>query len=180
VLSTYLSLGVEHSRPAFDSSFTYTRYDGAVSQSVWFNPNHTVTLSLFRSGIEGQAPIQKEILIGGPLLLRGYPRTLALVNDQVAAVRMSYEATLSRGVWGGALQVRKIGMLLFADVGKGWDNHQSPDDVRQRQDVGIGLDVRVNAISFVEFPVRVDVAVPVNDPQYRRPQIILFEALAFF
>jgi hypothetical protein len=180
VFNTSLSLGAEHSQGGFDSSFTYTRWDGSASQTVWFNPNHTVTVSLLRSGIEGQAPIQREILIGGPGLLRGYPRTLDLVNDQVAAAQMSYEATLARGVWGGAIQVRKVGLILFADVAKGWDNHQSPDDVRQRQDVGIGLDVRVNAISFVEFPVRVDVAVPINDPQYRNVQIILFEALAFF
>jgi len=52
--------------------------------------------------------------------------------------------------------------------------------VPQRQDVGIGFEMRVNAISMVDFPVRVDFAVPINDSQYKTPQVILFEALAFF
>ena len=179
LLTTSASLAVAHSQSGYDSDFTYTRWDSSASQTVFFNPNHIVTVTLQRSAIDGQAPIQEEILMGGPTLLRGYPRTLDLVNDQVEAASVSYEATVARGVWGQSVQVRKVGVIFFTDVARGWDNHQSPTEVRQRQDVGIGLDVRVNLIGFVEFPARVDVAVPYNDPQYHSPQIILFEALAF-
>lgn len=170
---------IEHSESGLDSDFTYTRWDTSVSQSIRFSPNHSVGLTLIRSGIEGQAPIQKQILIGGPGLLRGYPRTLNLVNDQSAGVRAEYNAAIARGIWGSALQVRKVSTIFFADVAKGWDNNQTSDQVPQRQDVGIGLEIRVSAIGVIEFPVRVDVAVPINDSQYHTPQVILFEALAF-
>ena len=177
---TAVDAGVEHSEPAYTSDFIYTRWNASISQSLRFNPNHEISLSLIRDGTEGQAPIQKEILIGGPNLLRGYPRTLDLVFEQAAGVRLNYQAALARGIWGGAIQVRKVSMFLFGDVAKGWDNNQTPDQMPQRQDVGIGIELRVNVISFVEFPVRMDIAFPVNDSQYRAPQVILFEALAFF
>lgn len=179
-LTTTLAGNVEHSEPAYTSDFTYTRWDSSIAESLRFNPNHEISLSLVRDGTEGQAPIQKEILIGGPALLRGYPRTLNLVYEQAAGARLSYQAVLARGIWGGAIQLRKLSMFLFGDVAKGWDNNQTPDQMPQRQDVGIGFEMRVNVISFVEFPVRMDVAFPINDSQYRSPQIILFEALAFF
>ncbi len=178
-ISNLVGIGIEHSEPGLDSDFNYTRWDASASQSIRFNPNHSTGFQLTRSGINGQAPIQRQILIGGPGLLRGYPRTLNLVNDQSAGIRVDYTAAIARGIWGSTLQMRKVSAIFFADVAKGWDNNQTPDQVPQRQDVGIGLEIRLSAIGVIEFPVRVDVAVPINDSQYHTPQIILFEALAF-
>ena len=40
--------------------------------------------------------------------------------------------------------------------------------------------VDVNAMGQVTFPLRMEVAFPVNDPEYQRTQYVLFGALAFF
>jgi hemolysin activation/secretion protein len=70
--------------------------------------------------------------------------------------------------------------ILFADIGKGWNNGESPDDQRQRQDAGIGVEFELDLVGQVSFPIRIEIAQPYNDPEYHRTQYIFFQALAFF
>ncbi len=179
-LDTSLSASLEHSEPAYTSDFSYSLWHLTAGQIYNFNAIHSLGLTLVREGLDGAAPLQKGFLLGGPGVLRGYPRTLDLVSEQLAAARLDYRWVVSRAIYGSGIQTREISLSLFGDVGKGWENDQSPDAVPQRQDLGIGVEVRLNALSFAEFPFRISVAQPVEDRQYTRRQVILLDALVFF
>jgi hypothetical protein len=174
------TLELERSQPEWRSDFQYT-----LARLDWLNGfelayDHIVELTFVRGAIDGNAPVQKKPLLGDPLVLRGYPRSINLVFDQLAAVRLDYRYIFSRGVNGRELQTRKITGLLFTDLGKGWDNGESPDSQPQRQDAGFGIEIELELVGQVSFPIRIEVAQPYNDKEYKRIQFIFFQALAFF
>lgn len=175
-----VDLGWERSREDYGSDFDYDIVKGSVTNGVTLGFDHTLLAEVIRAATYGTAPVQKKPLLGDPLVLRGYPRTLALVRDNIAAVRLDYEYVLSRAIVGREIQTRRTTGILFVDFGKAWDNDESPDDTPQRQNVGVGLEVAVNVMSQVEVPLRVEVARPVNDSEYDRTQYVFFRALAFF
>jgi hypothetical protein len=176
----HLALELERSQPDFGSDFQYTLGRGSLLNGLELAHNHALELELIRGAIDGDAPVQKKFLLGDPLVLRGYPRTLALVNDQMLAARLDYRYVFLRGVYGQEVQLEKITGILFTEIGKGWDNGESPSDRRQRQDYGIGIEIELNVVRQVTFPIRVEIARPYNDPEYKNTQFILFQALAFF
>jgi hypothetical protein len=177
--TTNAAIGIEHSEPDYYSKFDYVRLDLRVSQSLAITSLQTVTLGMVRNVIAGRSPLQMQPLLGGPDTLRGYPRDFNLVHEQLAVARLDYRIVVSREVWGRTAQVREVAFVLFGDVGKTWDNSQTVADTPQRQDVGIGLELQVNVISLTQFPVNIEWAYPINDPQYTQPRLILLHALAF-
>jgi len=175
-----LSAALERSAPAMGSDFDYTSFSLRLNQTVADGGRHAVQLELIRAATDGDTPVQKQPLLGDPTVLRGYPRSVALVSEQLAAARLEYRYVLTRHIFGAALQSRRITGLIFGDVGKGWNNGQDPDDVPQRQDVGFGLSFNVDVLSQAAFPARLEVAFPINDPDYTQHRYILFGALTFF
>ena len=71
-------------------------------------------------------------------------------------------------------------MLFFGDVGKGWNNGENFDDAITRRDVGIGFNIDLSLLNVLDFPLRVEVAFPVGDPEFKDRQVILLQALSFF
>ena len=80
---------------------------------------------------------------------------------------------------GTTAQVRQLTAFVFGEGGRGWNNGEHFDDRPKRQDAGIGLELRINVLRLAEFPIRMDVAYPLHDPEYRKPQFILFGVLNF-
>lgn len=175
-----LAVALEHSQPAFDSEFRYTTLLASFAQNLDLHANHRFRFELIRGLTDGDAPIQKQHLLGDPLVMRGFPRTVGLVSDNIAVLRSEYQLVLTRGVVGSSLQTRKLTLILFADIGKGWDNDEDFDQALTRKDVGFGFEIDLIAMNLLQFPIRVEVAFPVDDPQFKNSQVIFFQALTFF
>jgi hypothetical protein len=175
-----LEIELERSQPGWHSDFEYTLARGEWLNGFELAYDHIVELALIRGEIDGDAPVQKKLLLGDPLVLRGYPRTVDLVFDHIAVARLDYRYVFSRAIRGRELQTRKVTGILFGDLGKGWNNGESARNQPQRQDLGAGIEIELELVNQVRFPIRVEVAQPYNDPQYRRTQFIFFQALAFF
>jgi len=177
---TSFGINLARSDRRLESDFDFTSLTVSLAQELALGGNHVFVAELVRGLTDGIAPQEKQFLLGDPGLLRGYPRVNELINEQVAVFRLDYQYVFSRAVWGNLMQTRRWSLILFGDVGKGWDNGVNPDHVPQRQDMGLGMIIDVNALGQVTFPVRMEVAFPVNDPEYTRQQYVLFGALAFF
>ncbi len=173
-------LSVEHGQSSYGSDFDYTLSQMRLGQVVNITPWHGLRLELIREGAGTGTPLQKQPLLGDPLVLRGYPRSFRLVSEQLAAARLEYHWTLTRAVYGREIQSRRIQLIFFGDVGKAWDNAQTPARTPQRQDVGIGIEIDINVAGLVSFPARIEIAQPYNDPEFKMPQVIFFQALSFF
>lgn len=177
--TTRIGLTAVNSQESYGSAYDFTTYRTAWANHLLVAADHALELDLVLGTSVGEPPFQKRFFLGGPELLRGYPRTGALSHDEMAAARVGYEWTFSRSVIGGTLQSRRFVGSLFVDEGRGWDRGQEYADATPRRSVGLGLRVDVNLLSVAQFPVRVEVAKPVGDDEYDQPQYILFGVLAF-
>ena len=178
--SSTIRLEIEHAQPAFSSDFRYTTAQLTWGQAFDFAANHALRLEALAGLTKGETPIQKKHLLGDPLVLRGFPRTVELVSDRLAALRLEYRLVLTRRIFGENLQTRRIVAIFFYDIGKGWANDETFDLAPTRKDIGFGLNLVVNGLSLVEFPLRVEIAFPLGDPVYKERQVIFFQALTFF
>lgn len=178
--SADLTFELEHSQPAIDSDFKYTSFKGVYGQQLDFHVNHALRFELIRGLIDGKGPIQKQHLLGDPLVLRGFPRTIGLVSDNIAALRLEYQFVATRKVFGETMQNRKLTLLFFGDIGKGWNNGETFDEALTRRDVGVGFTMDLSLLNTLNFPLRMELAYPVGDPEYKDRQVILLQALSFF
>lgn len=174
-----LALAVVDSRPNYRSEFEFTTYTGTLDQVFLLGSSHIWSLALLRAGTVGTPPLQLRHELGGPGRLPGYPRQPQLSNEEVAVAQASYGYVVTRRVLGSTAQVRRITAFLFGDVGRGWNNDEHHDTRPQRQDLGVGLEFRFDVLRLAEFPIRLDLAYPVRDEQYTKPQFILFGVLNF-
>lgn len=162
------------------SDFAYTTLEARFGQRFHLGARQMIRTEFVAGKIKGQAPLQKKHLLGDPTVMRGFPRGLDLVSDNIAAVRLEYHLVVTRAVIGSLPQSRRLALFLFTDAGKGWDNTELYRDAPLRRDAGFGFTMKMNFLEMVEFPFRMEIAYPLNDPDYTRPQIILLEALSFF
>ncbi len=174
-----IDLSFTDARERYESDFDFKLYSFRLAQRLHLGHRNLVILALQRSGSADQVPLQKRHPMGGPTLLRGYPRILELANEEVAGVRLDYGLVLTRDELGTALQIRRMTLFLFADGARGWNNDEHHDSRVQRQDAGIGMEWLVNILRLAEFPLRVDIAWPINDDEFTEPQLILFGLLNF-
>ena len=63
--------------------------------------------------------------------------------------------------------------------GKGWSESQIPAKARLRQDAGLGIGWMVDTVSLIQVPIKFEVAYPLNDPDYKKPQYILLGTLSW-
>ncbi len=174
-----LTLEAAHSRPNFGSEFQFTTHYSRFNPRLNLNPSHRVDVALIRGGSIGSPPIQMRHELGGPGFMRGYPRVLALTHEEIAGIKLDYNWTFSRNIHGTALQIRKMTAILFADWGRGWENGEPRTARPIRRDAGLGLEFEIDLLRLAQFPLRFEIAYPLNDPEYTEPQIILFGILAF-
>ncbi|MDH4225748.1 MAG: M1 family aminopeptidase, partial [Deltaproteobacteria bacterium] len=175
-----LDVSMEHSQEGLNSDLHYTITKGVFNQTYPLSSSHIVDFDIIRATTYGETPLVKKHLLGDPSVLRGYPRVLDLLYDDLAAMRLDYRWVFSRAIWGTEFQSRKWTLILSADAGKGWNHHESYELAPTRQNVAIGFELDVNVLSHLTFPIRVEFARPVNDPDYNKTQYIFFQALSFF
>ncbi|MEE8394892.1 MAG: hypothetical protein V3S29_02475 [bacterium] len=178
--STTFFAGLENSQSAFGSTCHYTRAYASFGHTFALAVNHSLRLGAVRGWTSGDAPLQKKHLLGDPLVLRGYPRSLELVFDHVAALRAEYRFVVSRSIFGEFFQSRKMELILSYDIGRGWDDGQGFEGTPTRRNAGIGFSLEVNALNLLAFPLRIEIAVPLGDSEFQDSQFIFFQALSFF
>jgi hypothetical protein len=177
--SNDLILTTVDSRPGFNSDYRFTTYRADIQQTLALGSSHRLDFQLTRGITEGTPPLQLRHELGGPELMRGYPRVVQLNAEEVAVARLDYGYVLTRQVIGSAAQIRQMTLFLFGDVGRGWNNSETYRDRPRREDAGIGLELEINALRLIEFPIRVDLAYPLHDQEFQGPQVILFGLFNF-
>ncbi len=128
----------------------------------------------------GTSPLQKKHQLGSPQVLRGYPQRTILRDDQLLAMRFDYEFPILTDPWWGNFSTLGMQGILFYDWGKVWGNDGSFEDAKQRQDAGIGIQWGVDTVALLQFPLKIEIAYPIEDSEFNRPQFVFAGALSFF
>lgn len=173
-------LRVEQPLKDLGADFLYTRINGSIDHLFHVGFKKSITWSWIYGSIYGHSPIQKKHQLGGPEVLRGFPNRLTLRNDNLLAMRTTYEFPLVSSPWWGNVSSLGLQGSLFYDQGKIWGNDSKFDHASLRQDIGIGLQWHVDALALLQPPITIEIAYPINDPHYNKPQIILLKQLGFF
>lgn len=129
---------------------------------------------------DGASPLQKKHQLGSPRVLRGYPQRTILRDDQLLASRLDYEFPLISRPWWGNISSLGVQGIVFFDIGKVWGNNESFEEAKQRQDAGIGVKWSVDTVALFQFPLKVEVAYPLGDSEFEKPQFVLAGAVSFF
>jgi hypothetical protein len=167
------------SRASYSSAFDFTAFRMDLQQVAAFGSTHLIAAQVTRAGTEGTPPLQMRHELGGPELLRGYPRSVSLSAEELVAARLDYGIVATRHILGTGVQVRQVTAFLFGDVGRGWNAGEQYATRPQRQDLGLGLELQLSLFRLMDFPLRLDLAYPVHDAEYRTPQFILLGLLNF-
>lgn len=126
---------------------------------------------------DGSIPLQKQFQLGSPSVLRGYPQNTGLRDDHLLAWRSDLRFPLNSLAWISTISAYDVRGSLFYDQGKIWSQGERPESRLQRQNVGVGLEWMVDTVSLFQVPLKLELAVPINDPDYRRPQLVLLGTL---
>ncbi len=174
-----VGLQVVDSRSNYRSDFQYTTYELSGFQTLTLGSSHSFNLRLTGGHTEGGPALHARFPLSGPELLRGYPRTSFLTTEEIATAQLDYGYVLTRRPIGASTQIRRLTLFLFGDEGRGWNVGEHYFARPKRQDVGIGLELQINVLRLAEFPIRMDLAYPVHDEEYHKPQFILLGLLTF-
>lgn len=128
----------------------------------------------------GTSPLQKKHQLGSPQVLRGYPQRTILRDDQLLASRLDYEFPLISTPWWGNVTSLGIQGIIFFDIGKVWGNNDHFEDSKQRQDAGVGIQWGIDTVALFQFPLKIEIAYPIGDSEFDKPQFVLAGALSFF
>ncbi len=134
-LGWHNTLLVEHSSPAVDSDFDFTRFQLHLRYAVG-KGNNIVQTRLMLGFATDELPIQRQFFIGGPGLLNGYP-LYAFSGDHGALLNIEYLYRLSNLYHWGFLNEWFI--VLSLNEGQVWSISDKPYRFDPKTDVGIGL-----------------------------------------
>ncbi|MBF0350769.1 MAG: BamA/TamA family outer membrane protein [SAR324 cluster bacterium] len=174
------NLGFEKPVLALGSDFDYTLWTAKIQHAIKTGFRKRIDWEWIGGTTQGTSPLQKHHQLGSPTVLRGYPQRTILRDENLLAMRCDFSFPVISSQWWG--DISSLGVLggIFYDMGKVWGNDVNPADVPLRQDVGVGLVWNINAVSLAEAPLKIEVAYPLNDPEFTKPQLILFEVLSIF
>ncbi|MDH5753488.1 MAG: hypothetical protein OEZ59_13845, partial [Deltaproteobacteria bacterium] len=178
-MDTNLFLEFSRSLNSLESDYEFDIFAGYLLQALNAPPNSALLINLLRGATTGETPFQKRFFIGGPEMLRGYPRDPLLSYDEYVGMRMDYRYIFSRKIFGSAYQTRRFTAILSSDVARGWNDGENWRKTTIRRNAGVGLEVMINVLSIVEFPVIMEVSRPIADEEYKDTQIILFGVFSF-
>ena len=73
--------------------------------------------------------------------------------------------------------VEAYGTAVFYDQGKIWSKYNSYEQAKHRQNAGFGIEWTVDTASLFQVPLKIEVAYPINDREYQKPQFIFLGVL---
>ena len=159
------------------SDFDYRLWRGQLLQSWTLGFQVEFWLQAIRGTTDGFTPLQKKFQLGSPEVLRGYPQTTALRDDELEAWRSDLRFPLSTQTWWSDISAYDVQGILFYDQGRIWSHGESSTDRPLRQNVGIGVEWMLDTVSLFQVPLKLELAVPIHDDEYTRPQLVLLGTL---
>lgn len=175
-----LGLSTEKSLVGIDSDFDYSLFSAQLTQIYNFGDYRQAYWQWIYGTTNGTTPLQKKYQLGSPRVLRGYPQRTILRDDHILVSRLDYKYPLVLSKFWGDISSLGVRGSLFYDTGKVWSITQEPHEEPMRQNVGLGVEVSINAITLFQVPLKLEVAWPVNDNDFNQTQFVFFEALSFF
>jgi hemolysin activation/secretion protein len=93
------------------------------------------------------------------------------------ASRFDYKFPLVTAPLWGIVSAFKIQGTVFYDQGKLWSNNITFEKAKHRQNAGFGIEWTVDTASLFQVPLKLEVAFPINDQDYKKPQFIFLGVL---
>ena len=159
------------------SDFAYVRGQGEIGQIFKVGYRKSVELNLIRSHTSGDSPLQKKFQLGGPNVLRGFPQKVGLSNDHMLASRLGFKFPLINSAFWGIVSTFKIQGSVFFDQGKIWSDMMPFNNVKYRKNAGIGIEWTIDTVSLFQVPLKLEIAFPMDDDEYKKPQFIFLGVL---
>ena len=172
-------LNNEQPSQELETDFHYSKSSGRISQTLHVGHRKWFVLSMAYGTIGGTPPLQKKFQLGSPSTLRGFPQTIKLMYDHLALASLDFKFPLFHAPFWGDVSATNIQGVLFYDQGKGWSAPLTQDKAPSREDAGFGIEWVVDTVSLFQVPIKFEVAYPLNDPDYEKPQIILLGTLSW-
>ncbi len=159
------------------SDFDYRIWRGQLLQSWTLGFQVEFWLQGIRGTTDGVTPLQKKFQLGSPEVLRGYPQTTELRDDELQAWRGDFRFPLTLKTWWADVSAYDVQGILFYDQGKIWARDESPAGRPLRQNIGVGIEWMLDTVSLFQVPLKLELAVPIHDDEYQRPQLVLLGTL---
>jgi hypothetical protein len=174
---TRWSVSTEQPSQELETSYSYALWSESLTQIFQTGFRSSLQWRLLLSNTLGSSPDQKKFSLGGPQTLRGYPQSGDLSQENLLVSRLDYEFPLVTNPWWGNISSLGLQGTIFYDQGRAWGKNEELTDSVDRRNIGIGLRMGVDAASLVQIPIKLEIAVPVGDEEYDRPQFIFFGVL---
>ena len=158
---------------SFNSDFSYVRGQGTLIQILHVGHRKLFQLGITHATTSGDTPLQKKFQLGGPSILRGYPQQTSLSEEHLLASRLDYKfPVISSPLW-GFVSAFKIQGSAFYDQGTVWSHGSSFEKAILRKNAGMGIEWTIDTASLIQVPLKIEVAFPIDDEEYKKPQFIL-------
>jgi hypothetical protein len=158
---------------ALKSDFSYVRGALSFGQILRVGHRKLFQLDITHATTTGETPLQKKFQLGGPNVLRGYPQHTILSSEHLLASRLDYKFPLITAPLWGLVSAFKIQGTVFYDQGKIWSQGNSYEKAKLRKNAGMGIEWTVDTASLFQVPLKIEVAFPLDDQEYKSPQFIL-------
>ena len=174
-----ISWNIWNEQPSFEleSDFSYVRWQGTLGQIFHVGHRKLFQLDIIHGTTTGTTPLQKKFQLGSPSVLRGYPQHTVLSEERLLASRFDYKFPLVTAPLWGIVSTFKIQGTVFYDQGKIWSKYNSYEQAKHRQNAGFGIEWTVDTASLFQVPLKIEVAYPINDREYQKPQFIFLGVL---
>ena len=159
------------------SDFAYVRSQAKLGQILRVGHRKWFEFDIIHATTSGKSPLQKKFQLGSPTVLRGYPQQTDLSDDYLLASRLDFKFPLITNSLWGILSAFKIQGTMFYDQGKIWSENISYENSKHRENAGIGLEWTLDTASLFQVPLKIEVAFPLNDSDYNKPQFIFLGVL---
>jgi len=93
------------------------------------------------------------------------------------ASRFDYKFPLITAPLWGVVSAFKIQGTVFYDQGKIWSNGFSFEKAKHRRNAGFGIEWTLDTASLLQVPLKFEVAFPLEDQEYKKPQFIFLGVL---
>ena len=155
------------------SDFSYVRGELTFGQIIRVGHRKLFQLEITHATTSGETPLQKKFQLGGPNVLRGYPQHTILSDEHLLVSKLDYKFPLITMPLWGLISAYKIQGTIFYDQGKIWSQGNSYAKAKKRKNAGIGIEWTVDTASLFQVPLKIEVAFPLDDQEYKKPQFIL-------
>ena len=162
-----------------ETDFNYTKSSASINQTLHIGHRKWFVFSIIYGTTGGNSPLQKKFQLGSPSTLRGFPQTIKLMYDHLAVASLDFKLPLLNAPIWGDISATNIQGVLFYDQGKGWSAPSTSAKAELRKDAGLGIEWIVDTVSLIQVPIKFEVAYPLNDPDYKKPQYILLGTLSW-